>query len=673
MYEERLQFQAPLSEVSSACEMYQPPSFPPPPDFTVSLSRRGDPLSVYGDDYWDFSGFGCYGFNFSHHDLSQENRDLVKQVTFFVMYHPRLFPGKLTSCRGYFLTLVRIAKVCDQQKILISDLKKFPRVFPLIVEALLGKKCYNRITQLHRLHEYRDDLGFSIADERLLKLLRREATQHEPVQHPYIPTRLWSYQIQRLSDVLDDFIKHQDSIEQAFNWLHEAYLQNINSAPYKYKSPFTDRHLHRNRRVLYEGSFDDFLASYDLLSLFQRWLDTSRYEQGSSYRAQAFSKYLSFVRDVSVIYIINFSLQRMAEASSLRSDCFHVEKDENLGNICFISGETTKTHRDSDARWVVPETVKTAVDVATKVAKLRLLTLPENIDIENEDKKKPYLLFPSTEPWSNNAKKIRNSSDLHGQVTGQKNLDYSHILRQGIKLFDDETIRITEEDAVIALSLTPNLHELEWFQAGKTWHFTAHQLRRTLAVNMTTSDIVSTSSLQHQMKHLSRNMTHYYARHHTKLRMSSEAEKAFIFEFYNNSFEKLVDVVENQEDNIRPHGKSPGFDNIIELIDADEEKRLRKLIRDGKVGIRRTLLGLCMNSGYCEYGGIESITKCAGGDGGGICSDAIFQRKNKEKLLKLRKSHQNELEKLPSDSMRQGALKQEIYAIGVYLDVIERD
>lgn len=669
---EVLQFQAPLPQVTPESPLYHPPSFPPPNDWPVSLDGRGNPFSVYGDNYWDFSGFGFYGFNFGHHNLSQENLALVKKATFFVMYHPRLFPGKIASCRGYFLTLVRIAKVCDQQGILIHDLYKFPEVFPLIVNALLGKKSYNRVTQLHNLYLYRDELGFTIANERLLRLLTREATYHEPVQHPYIPLRIWNYQIQRLNEVLDDFIKHQEAIKEAFNSLHQAYLHNLKSVPASYRSPFTEKHLHRAHRVLYEGSFDDFLDRHGLLELFHRWLCSNSYKDGSSHRVTAFSKYLSFVRDTSVIFILNFSLQRMAEATSLKSDCFHTEKDKNLGNICIITGETTKTQNDSDARWIVPELVKKAIDAASEIARLRISALPEDVSLSKEDRENPYLLFPSTELWSPNAKKIRATSDLHGQVISQRSLDYSKLLRQGIKLFDDDKIRITEDDAKEALSLTPNLHELKWFEIGKPWHFTAHQARRTLAINMFASDAVSTSSIQYQMKHLSRQMTLYYGRHHTKLCLNSEAERALILESYNTTYNKLIDIVDDDIGNVKPHGRVPGFDFVIELIDTTEESKLKKLIRDGQVGIRQTLLGFCMKAGTCEYGGIESVAKCAVGDGGGICAHAIFRRKNKDKLIKLKASHKNELSQLSKNSMRAGAIKQEIHAIEVYLDAIDR-
>lgn len=77
-----------------------------------------------------------------------------------------------------------------------------------------------------------------------------------------------------------------------------------------------------------------------------------------------------------------------------------------------------------------------------------------------------------------------------------------------------------------------------------------------------------------------------------------------------------------------------------------------------------------MKAGSCEYGGIESVSRCAGGDGRGVCADAIFERKNEAKLRRLKSAHEKQLESLFPTSPRYSALRQEIYAIEVYLDAI---
>lgn len=218
----KLRFMHPSSLITTKSDSYRPPCFPPPDDWPVSVDETGKPLSFFGDDYWDFSAFGFYGFDFEKHGLSSQNRSLFKQTMLFVMYHPILFPGKIESCQGYFYTLLKLAKICEQHRILMCNLYKFPAIFPSIVDGLQCARFQDRISKLHKLKLYHDDLGFCLATDQLLKLMTRAAKKHEATQHPYIPPRIWNYQIRRLNEALDDFMQHRESIEKSFKWLHKA-------------------------------------------------------------------------------------------------------------------------------------------------------------------------------------------------------------------------------------------------------------------------------------------------------------------------------------------------------------------------------------------------------------------------------------------------------------------
>ncbi|WMO14909.1 hypothetical protein [Pseudoalteromonas piscicida] len=665
-----LQFMHPSPLVTCKSATYRPTSFPPEPDWPVTVDNKGVALSFYGDNYWDFNAFGFHGFEFGKFSLSSENRELFKRVMLFIMYHPKLFPGTIKSCNAYFQTLKKITVFCDTNGILIRDLYKYPRLYPMIVKEIQCARIHDRVSQLHKLKLYSEELGFVVADDKLLQLITREAKQHESTQHPYIPPRIWCYQVQRLNDALDDFIEHKDAIYKAFTWLHDAYQYNREICPVIYQSPFNERHLYK-KRIIYNGNFNDFLSEFGLIDLFQRWMEPTRDIHGS-FSTLTFSKYLSLIRDIAIIFILNFSMQRKSEATSLKSDCFYIEKDSHLGDICLLRGETTKTDPDSDARWVVPKTVMKAVNLATWIAKLRLSSLPSNYNFPQDTKNNPYLLTAACELWSSGGGAAKNQAGYRKLLNNRRTLDYINLIRRGSKLFDAQELVVNKEDYNIAIAMTPNLHNKEWFGVGKQWKFTTHQVRRTLAVNMFASDDVSISSIQHQMKHLSRQMTLYYGRNYTNLRLDSKVEKTLILESYRSIYKKLIEVVEDEVENVRPHKTNLGVVPIVELINENEEKTLLKLIKSGQVGCRRTLLGFCMKSGACEYGGIESISKCAGGDGKGVCADAIFVRKNREKLIKLKASHENELNRLTQDSMRFGSLKQEIYAIEVYLNVIDK-
>lgn len=666
-----LEFRYKSTLVTSNSKLFRPPSFPPPDDWAVSIDENGNDLSLYGDGKWDFSAFGYSGYNFGKQNLDEKNLALVKQAMLFVLYHPSFYPGSYQSAKVHFQLLIKLAKVCSRHKILLNEIYRFPKMFHKVSESLQCSKTEEYISYLHKFLAYSDELGFVIADKNMIGYLARNINKQAIVQHPYIPPRILAYQLDRLNDCLDDFLANETKITEAFNWLLRAYAKNKkyaekNNLNLNLCSPFSSLDSHKNFRILYPSGFEGFLIDYGLYPLFEKWLIKEKTRTGKEiFRVSRFVKYLNLIRAISIIYILNYSLQRRDEACSMRGDCFSIENDHKLGPIAILSGETTKTDEDSDARWVVSKNVEKAVQAATSVARLRLKNGPSNLSkdlIQN-----PFLLTPAYEPWNCGA-----NFGSGADSTKVQYIDFGLISQIHPTFFDEKELLITEEDAQIGISLTPNLDQKEWFGVGKPWKFTAHQLRRTTCVNMFASNMVSDHSLQFEMKHLSRNMTLYYGRNYTNLRLNSDAETQLIVESYRSIYRQFTEVLENSYEYIRPHSKINVPVEVVNLVSEKEEKQFIDLAKKGEVGSRLTLLGLCLKRGVCEYGGIESVSKCAGGDGGNICSDAIFLRRNKGKLIKLRDAHQAEIEQVEVHSPRYKALTQEIRAIGIYIDVIER-
>ncbi|MED5530244.1 MAG: hypothetical protein VYA99_07790 [Pseudomonadota bacterium] len=535
----QLQFMHPTHLITQDLPSWRPPSIPPPENWVISIDTNGKDLSLYGDDYWDYSSIGFRGFNFGKQQLSINNEKLVKQCLIVVLYHPKLFPGKISSSKVYFDLLVKIAKTCDQHGILLNNISRHPRIIPSISQALRCSKYDEYINKLHKLKLYSNDIGFTIADDKTLRDLTVDREKHEIIQHPYIPSRIWIYQLKRLSECIDDFNHHRLSIKKAFNWLSNVYENNTPLVAKNYISPFSEREKYRNKRITYQGNFQDFLREHGLYDLFEKWLDVEK-----RLTVSEFTSYLNLVVQASLFYILNFSLQRLGEVASLRTDCFKVEKDEKLGNIALIVGETTKTDPDSDARWVVPETLKIAVETAAFIAKLRDRHNPSrNLKIRNGRKHELFLFTPAWEPW-----RVGRDSKI---LAKREFLDFRALIIKYPKLFDKNSITVTDDDWKVALSLTPNLHKKPGFGVGLSWRFSAHQLRRTTTINMFASSMVSDKTLQWQMKHLSRYMTLYYGRNYTNLRLNSEAETTVIIESYNSIFRQLIAIVDDSVEYVR--------------------------------------------------------------------------------------------------------------------------
>lgn len=662
----KLNFLHKTNLVSSTSRLYRPPSYPPPDDWPVSVDINGNELSYYGDNKWDYSAFGYSGYNFGKQGLDDKNLALAKQVMIFVLYHSSFYPGSYQGAKIYFNLIIKIAKICSINNVPMDEVSRFPKIFKQISDKIQCSKSKEYVSYLHKLLAYKDELGFTIADKNMISYLARNLSEHEVIQHPYIPPRLYVYQLNRLSECLDDFFKNEIKIIDAFNWILNAYEANqkVISTQGLRKgllSPFINFDSYRNSRVIYQGNFEKFLKDFGLYELLEKWSVKSRISKNSSFTLNQFSKYLNLIRSVSVLYILNYSLQRRDEACSMRADCFSIEHDHKLGPIAMLSGETTKTDQDSDARWVTSKLVEKAVRAATSIANLRMKNAPD--EIKKEVGGNHYLLTPAFEPW------VLGTNYKESRI---KYIEFGVLDALHPAFFDKKELLITEDDAKIALSLTPNLGSKDWFGIGKIWRFGAHQLRRTNCINMFASNMVSDSSIQFEMKHLSRLMSLYYGRNYTNLRLNSDVETQLIVESYKSIYRQFSEVIGNSYEYIKPHSRINVPIEIVNLVDEKDEKCFIDLAKRGEIGCRLTLLGLCLKRGVCEYGGIESVSKCVGSDGGNICSDAIFMRKNKDKLIKLRDSQLDEIKLVDIHSPRYKALDNEIRAIGIYLNVIER-
>lgn len=95
---------------------------------------------------------------------------------------------------------------------------------------------------------------------------------------------------------------------------------------------------------------------------------------------------------------------------------------------------------------------------------------------------------------------------------------------------------------------------------------------------------------------------------------------------------------------------------------------------------RHVLIGIEMDAidttcgrdaGSCEYGGIESIARCAGGDGGKPCADVLYDRARAPQIREGLDLIVKEMTQLPESSPRYRALKKERLGMENFLNVIQ--
>ncbi|MEI6001855.1 hypothetical protein H3V53_33320 [Paraburkholderia bengalensis] len=663
---------------------YRPPDWPPPSDWIVSEDAHGNPVSRWGDPYWDFSAWAGTSFKLdfaggrhgrSSPALSPKNQNLMRLLATILIWGP----GGVTrwnTLRNRFDLLRRIVVLCDRARVIASDLSRFPRILEQVPNLYSHAAEKNRILLvLDRLLRSKDLLQFTLIDEdgisRLSKAFAQADDNDDEEQTAYIPPRIWNYQVTRLRECLDDFIAHKQQIEDCFNFCVEAYANNFGSLEDSFLTgkerrgylPFKVRPYGAGARTSREflGPFELTAQRFGIDALLRRWVSPPTRK---TINIKSFSSYLTLILSVGLAYIANFTLQRKEEVGALRADCLTWEQDSVLGLIPIICGETTKTDPDSDARWPTSPNVKLAVDAATVVARLRIRCAAANsrVGCGDDDQANPFLFHGPFEPWS----PVR----WKHYLTRPRVQPYASLTQLYPHLFDLDQLKITEDDLVKARMFTPNLDKGGKFKVGNIWPLAYHQLRRTGAVNMFASGLLSDSSIQVIMKHLTLLQTRYYGQNYSRVRISEEYEGRTVAARYEVMAKQIETLVEERY--VSPLGSQRKHEIVVSLMGTRDFNALVSAGRRGEVSFRETRLGGCTKRSHCDYGGIESVARCSGGDGDKPCRDAIYDRKKESSIERQLESVEQRLAGTQADSPRNRALHAEVNGLRNYLDVIRK-
>jgi hypothetical protein len=524
------------------------------------------------------------------------------------------------GARGYrslktrFDQMRRLFVLCEEAGILASELSHFPRVCERIPAFLHTSRKTEFLSLMHELYASRSAVGFTLLDSGSLTRLAALFPTHHTAQTPYIPPRIWRYQVTRLRECLDDFLSHREQVEACYRFCFAAYEHNQRvsertacvNAP-----PFCGHHMQLSGaktglRLL--GALADTAKRFGIFELLERWVGRS-----GDLQVRALTSYLKLVNRAGLAYILNFSLMRVEEAWNLRAGCLEVEHDKRFGDIYLLRGQTTKTLSDSDALWVTSPSVAVAVRAMEVISLFRSLHASHS---EASGLAGRYLSDSYSEPWSWSPSRNKGDHSLRPGIP-----PYADLLGQYGKLFDLERLRITTEDLKLARLATPTLPEE--YQVGAVWPLAWHQLRRTGAVNMQASGLVSDASLQYQLKHVTRAMSLYYGQNHSRMRLEEKAHTLYVRTMYETLGRELQQLT--SERFVSPHGDKRKAE-IVRLISPEDAKKMIGLAKKGAVACRPIILGVCSSRKLCPYGGIDNIAHCGGGDSEDAkpCPDVLY-------------------------------------------------
>lgn len=681
-----MKIDSPMVVPKSRC--YRLPTFPPPKDWPITENVDGTPLSLWGDRFWDWTPYVGTTFRtyfdknresstggMSKSELSEENEWDLRLVTTVLIFGPHGVTSTSTL-KKHFLMLRRLVGLCDNNGIQLRNLRRFPKIIKKIPDVYKSHGERDLMIQiLDNLLRSKDMLGFCILDSREIAKLSElfantisTGSSDDIVQTAYIPPRIYIYIMNRHRECIDDFLEHQEKISDCFQFCLDAYIQKFGSleaafdradedtSPFAHLGPAGLTKAKRNRGYL--GPFIDTAKKFEIDKLLEKWLING----SGVLTMRSLSTYLSLINAVCVPYLGGFTFQRKEELGALRADCLIWEQDVVLGSIPIICGETTKTDPDSDARWPTSPHVAVAIEAATAIAKLRMKCLlkedgPSDIIATN-----PPLFFPPIEPWS--------TSKRYGKLTQHRVrvTSYGSVVRIFPCLYDPEIIKITAEDLEHAKLFTPNLDKKGAFAVGKPWPFSYHQLRRTGGINMFSSELVSETSIQVLLKHLTLLQTRYYGQNFSSSRINQSRQSMVISAAYLVLAKQIRESVKSRY--VSPTGKEIEQDKEVNLISEADYQTLRAAAARGEIGFRATALGGCIKRTECQYGGIESIARCAGGDGNKPCSDAKFDSAKRDYINALLVSTELQLQDVQTNSKRHKALSAEITGFKNYLEII---
>lgn len=654
---------------------YRPPCWPPQRDWPVILDAAGQVVSRWGDPIWRLDPWAGKKLTLNFGDgpvkkhaavIDPANADLLRTTIGWWLYGPNGIRG-YRGLKTRFDQMRRLFVLCTQEGILASELSHFPRVADRLPEVLQASRSGEFLALLHELYERRDALGFTLLDRGGLARLAAAMPDHQKLQTPYIPPRIWRYQVTRLRECLDDFLSHRTQVEECFRFCLDAYRHNSANLegqarpksfyPFQWPSDGTKGQRAGNR---YHGPFIETAHRFGIGELLGRWVGVSNDET----RVQTLSRYLSLVSRAGLSYLLNFSLMRVEEAWNLQADCLQIERDPQFGDIHVLRGRTTKTMSDAEALWVTSPSAKVAVEAMTVVADLRAeCALRSGARSDREDSAKRYLIDYMLEPWGTKLTKINLA--LRPTIPS-----YANALQSFDKLFDSEQLRITPEDFELARLVTPTL--TDEFAVGKIWPFAWHQLRRTGAVNMQASGLVSDASLQFQLKHVARAMSLYYGQNHSRVRLEEKAHTYYVRTMYETLGRQLQQLTSNRF--VSPHGEKRKSE-IVRLISAADAKKAINLAKKGTVSHRPILLGICTSRTPCPYGGIDNIARCGGGDSPGEpkpCADVLYDPEQLDEVEVLEAVLDERLAAAELDSPLRASLEAQKRSVENYCHVIRQ-
>lgn len=600
-------------------------SYRPKPTFIISKDIKGEIISTYGDDKWELRPY-CTTLTENHFldfsSIHPGDKEDVKWLCTIMMYHSNNgVAGKITPSTLYakYIRFKHLSSFARSKQGTLrgifsskSLLIKYINVF--IKDDKKGpiKELMNILTKLIQIDS--SFTGIKLIDFETYNLIKKESLSminKKNNQHAVIPPRIYSNYLSELWKILQMFIDNSNQLS--------TLLLEIT----KYKG-FGRRKGSQRYYGKKAGTF--YLSFNDVILKFKLKKYLSHYNISSFRR---FRTHIAMIQNTCRLLLLAYSGMRCSEVLSLKYNCLTKERlDDNI--VVRLLGDTTKlVGAKKPTSWVTSIEVEKVVDVAQTFSHLA------NISLEMKESKLP--LFLNTSYIFSGPKFVEKKfKSIVSRFSTETVSPHNK--------FESNKINITEADMLFLERVEPlrDWKKSKYFNIGQDWHLTSHQLRRSLAFYVSQSGMVTLSSLRRQLKHITKEMTLYYANGSGLENLFLKREH-FKNKFVNTKTESssiayLFNLVLTNEKIYGPHGVT--IERIkTEIIESQIIIKRDEILNDfkaGRIAYTETPLGACTTRELCHQKAMRSILSCISCKDAALVPSKIYNVIEKQEKLILR-------------------------------------
>lgn len=327
----------------------------------VTLNKDGTPLSIFSDDFWDFTPYiykpqSLKRINFKQLGLScdQKLADALEYELRLMMYGLIFFETNSRSQSASLIISMRIyayklIELGSESHLTISGIANKPFLFKRLYQYLSKKtkravKCFigffRKISYLSSIYK---NHNFSLSVEQFseLEYLKNILSDDEIKQHLVIPTRIYSNIYNFTQKILEEYLAIKVPLEKMFLYILSSRLA--------YKS--------KQKGLKYQdGEYLREVVNLDLLEFSLKYNLKNRKD---------FYYYFFSVRNICITRIILLTGMRLSEAMILPINTLKIINLQNK-DIVILNGYSGKLTKAGVVKtsWISSKSIQSAIDVA---------------------------------------------------------------------------------------------------------------------------------------------------------------------------------------------------------------------------------------------------------------------------------------------------------------------